>query len=155
MKLLETLKPKAGSTHNTKRLGRGRGSGKGGRAGKGNKGQKARKSGNIRRGFEGGQTPIHRRTPKMGFKNTMFRNRFSIVNMGQLDQFSGEVTPETLKTAGLVTKLYVKVLAKGELKKALTVNAHHFSETAKAAIEKAGGKAVLIERKSAKAEVTK
>ena len=149
MMLLQKLKPKKGSTHNSKRLGRGRGSGKGGRAGKGNKGQKARKSGNIRRGFEGGQTPIHRRTPKMGFKNTMFRNRYSIVNLSQLDRLSGEVTPASLKEAGLIKKLYVKVLAKGEIKKALTVNAHHFSETAKAAIEKAGGKAVLIKTEKA------
>lgn len=144
MMLLEKLKPKKGSTHNTKRLGRGRGSGKGGRAGKGNKGQKARKSGNIRRGFEGGQTPIHRRTPKMGFKNTMFRNRHAIVNLSQLEKLSGEVTPATLKAAGLVNKLFVKILAKGEIKKALTVSAHHFSEAAKSAIEKAGGKAIVL-----------
>jgi large subunit ribosomal protein L15 len=156
MKLLETLKPASGSTHNTKRLGRGRGSGKGGTSGKGDKGQKARKSGNIRRGFEGGQTPIHRRTPKLGFKNTKFRDRFDIVNVGQLEQFTGEVTPEMLQTAGFITKLKVKVLGHGEVKKALTVNAHHFSETAKAAIEKAGGKAVLIKKASAKkTEVTK
>ncbi|MEK6554513.1 MAG: 50S ribosomal protein L15 [Bdellovibrionota bacterium] len=156
MKLLETLKPQVGSTHNTKRLGRGRGSGKGGTSGKGDKGQKARKSGNIRRGFEGGQTPIHRRTPKMGFKNTKFRNRHDIVNLVQLEKLSGEVTPASLKDAGLVTKLYVKVLGKGELKKALTVSAHHFSETAKAAIEKAGGKTVLLKLASAKkTEVTK
>lgn len=144
MNLLSTLKPKSGSTHNTKRLGRGRGSGKGGRAGKGNKGQKARKSGNIRRGFEGGQTPIHRRTPKMGFKNTMFRDRFEIVNIGQLEALSGEVTPQVLLEKGLVRRAFVKVLGHGELKKALKVKAQHFSETAKAAIEKAGGQAEVI-----------
>ncbi len=155
MTLLDTLKPAKGSTHNTKRLGRGRGSGKGGTSGKGDKGQKARKSGNIRRGFEGGQTPIHRRTPKMGFKNTMFETRYSIVNLSDLEKLSGEVTPAVLKAAGLAKKYMVKVLAKGELKKALTVSAHHFSEAAKAAIEKAGGKAVLLKRESAKSEVTK
>lgn len=144
MSLLETLKPKKGSTRNTKRLGRGRSSGKGGTAGKGHKGQKARKSGQIRRGFEGGQTPIHRRTPKMGFKNTMFRDRYSIVNIGQLERFSGEVTPQVLVENGLVSRPFVKILGKGELKKALTVKAQQFSATAKAAIEKAGGKVEVI-----------
>jgi large subunit ribosomal protein L15 len=144
MSLLDNLKPKSGSTHNTKRLGRGRGSGKGGRAGKGNKGQKARKSGNIRRGFEGGQTPIHRRTPKMGFKNTKFRDRFEIVNIGQLEAMSGEVTPQVLVEKGLIGRAFVKILGKGKLTKSLTVKAQHFSETAKAAIEKAGGQAEVI-----------
>lgn len=146
MNLLESLKPKAGSTHNTKRLGRGRGSGKGGRSGKGDKGQKARKSGNIRRGFEGGQMPVHRRTPKLGFKNTMFRNHFDIVNLSQLENLKtdAEVTPELLKSAGFVSAAQVKILGNGKLTKALTVKAHKFSETAKAAIEKAGGKAEVI-----------
>ncbi len=144
MSLLGSLRPKKGSTHNSKRLGRGRGSGKGGTAGKGHKGQKARKSGNIRRGFEGGQTPLHRRFPKIGFKNTMFTTRFEVVNIAALDAFSGEVTIESLITAGLVKKGPVKILARGEIKKALTVKAHKFSETAKAAIEKAGGKTEVI-----------
>jgi large subunit ribosomal protein L15 len=144
MSLLETLKPKSGSTHNTKRLGRGRGSGKGGRAGKGNKGQKARKSGNIRRGFEGGQTPVHRRFPKLGFKNTMFATRYSIVNVGQLEKLSGDVTPEILKSIGLITKTPVKILSQGKLTKALKIKAHKFSEAAKAAIEKAGGQVEVI-----------
>jgi large subunit ribosomal protein L15 len=144
MNLLESLKPKSGSTHNTKRLGRGRGSGKGGRAGKGNKGQKARKSGNIRRGFEGGQTPIHRRTPKMGFKNTMFRDRYEVVNVGLLESLSGEVTPQILVEKGLAGRPHVKILGKGKLTKSLKVKAQSFSETAKAAIEKAGGQVEVI-----------
>lgn len=145
MSLLGSLRPQKGSTHNSKRLGRGRGSGKGGRAGKGNKGQKARKSGNIRRGFEGGQTPVHRRFPKIGFKNTMFTTRYQVVNLASLEALTGEVTPESLKTAGLVKSgRPVKILARGEIKKALTVKAHKFSETAKAAIEKAGGKTEVI-----------
>jgi large subunit ribosomal protein L15 len=144
MSLLGSLRPKKGSTHNSKRLGRGRGSGKGGRAGKGNKGQKQRKSGNIRRGFEGGQTPLHRRFPKIGFKNTMFTTRYEVVNLQALDKLSGEINPETLKLAGLVSNGPVKILARGEIKKALTVKAHKFSETAKAAIEKAGGKVEVI-----------
>lgn len=144
MSLLATLRPQVGSTRNTKRLGRGRGSGQGGTAGKGHKGQKARKSGNIRRGFEGGQTPLHRRFPKIGFKNTMFTTRFEVVNLSSLEAFSGEVNPEILKKAGLISNGLVKILARGELKKALTVKAHKFSETAKAAIEKAGGKIEVI-----------
>lgn len=144
MSLLGSLRPRKGSTHNSKRLGRGRGSGKGGRAGKGNKGQKARKSGNIRRGFEGGQTPVHRRFPKIGFKNTMFATKYEVVNLVALDKLSGEVNVETLKAAGLIKRGPVKILARGELKKPLTVKAHKFSETAKAAIEKAGGKIEVI-----------
>ncbi len=144
MSILESLHPQKGSTHNSKRLGRGRGSGKGGRAGKGNKGQKQRKSGNIRRGFEGGQTPVHRRTPKFGFKNTMFATRYEIVNLSTLEKLSGEVTLESLQKAGCVKHGPVKILGHGELKKALTVKAHKFSDTAKAAIEKAGGKVEVI-----------
>lgn len=144
MSLLETLFPQKGSTKKTKRLGRGRGSGQGGRAGKGNKGQKARKSGNIRRGFEGGQTPLHRRFPKIGFKNTMFATRYEVVNLISLEKLSGEVTPVTMKAAGLVKSGPVKILAKGEITKSLIVKAHKFSEKAKAAIEKAGGKIEVI-----------
>jgi large subunit ribosomal protein L15 len=144
MSILGSLYPQKGSTHNSKRLGRGRGSGKGGRAGKGNKGQKQRKSGNIRRGFEGGQTPVHRRFPKFGFKNTMFATRFEIVNLSTLEKLSGEISPESLMTAGCIKAGPVKVLGHGEIKKALTVRAHKFSETAKAAIEKAGGKVEVI-----------
>lgn len=144
MSLLESLFPQKGSTSNRKRLGRGRGSGQGGRGGKGNKGQKARKSGNIRRGFEGGQTPLHRRFPKIGFKNTMFANRYEVVNLAALESLSGEINPESLKAAGLVTTGPVKILAKGEIKKSLTVKAHKFSEKAKSAIEKAGGKIEVI-----------
>jgi large subunit ribosomal protein L15 len=144
MNLLSSLRPKKGSTHNTKRLGRGRGSGKGGTSGKGDKGQKARKSGNIRRGFEGGQTPVHRRFPKIGFKNTMFTTRYEVVNLSSLDKLTGDVTFEVLKAAGLVKTGPVKILGKGAIKKALNVKAHKFSETAKAAIEKAGGKVEVV-----------
>lgn len=144
MSLLSTLRPQKGSTHNSKRLGRGRGSGKGGTAGKGDKGQKARKSGNIRRGFEGGQTPVHRRFPKIGFKNTMFTTRYEVVNLKALETLSGDVTPASLKEAGLISNGPVKILATGTITKALNVKAHKFSETAKAAIEKAGGKVEVI-----------
>ncbi len=145
MNILSTLRPKKGSTHNTKRLGRGRGSGKGGTSGKGDKGQKARKSGNIRRGFEGGQMPVHRRSPKFGFKNTLFTTRYEVVNLGQLEKMSGEVTPESLKAAGLIKYGPVKILGQGTLTKNLTVKVHKFSESAKNAIEKAGGKVEVIQ----------
>lgn len=144
MSLLSSLMPKRGSTSRKKLLGRGRGSGKGGTSGKGHKGQKARKSGNIRRGFEGGQTPLHRRTPKFGFTNAMFTERYDVVNISMLNRFDGEVSPETLKKSGLVGTAKVKVLGHGELKKSLTVRAHRFSEKAKAAIEKAGGKTEVL-----------
>lgn len=146
MSMLGDLKPNAGSTHRKKLLGRGRGSGKGQTSGKGHKGQKARKGAPIRRGFEGGQTPIARRTPKYGFSNVAFANVFEIVNLPQLAEMTGEVNPETLAKAGLVSKnAQVKVLLGIKpLKKAITVRAHKFSTTAKAAIEAAGGKAEVI-----------
>ena len=144
MSLLSSLMPKSGSTQKRKLLGRGIGTGKGGTSGKGHKGQKARKSGNIRRGFEGGQTPLHRRSPKFGFTNAMFTDRYTVVNISSLNKFDGEVTPETLKSNGLAGKQKVKILGMGQLDKALTVKAHKFSESAKAAIEKAGGKAEVL-----------
>lgn len=144
MSLLSQLGPKEGSTHYRKRVGRGIGSGLGGYSGKGGKGQTQRSGGSIRRGFEGGQTPLHRRLPKFGFKNTSFAIEHEIVNIGQLDKLAGEVSPEALKKAGLIHGTRVKILGKGELKKALTVKAHMFSETAKNAIEKAGGKIEVL-----------
>lgn len=144
MSLLSQLAPKDGSTHYRKRVGRGIGSGLGGYSGKGGKGQTQRSGGSIRRGFEGGQTPLHRRLPKFGFKNTAFAVPHEVVNVGQLEKLTGEINPETLKKAGLIHGTRVKILAQGELKKALTVKAHMFSETAKKAIEKAGGKVEIL-----------
>lgn len=144
MSLLKTLAPKEGSKHYSKRIGRGIGSGMGGTATKGHKGQLARTGGTVRRGFEGGQTPMHRRLPKFGFSNVAFATEYDIVNLSQLAKLSGEVTPETLHQVGLVGKGLVKVLGNGELKKALTVKAHKFSESAKKAIEAAGGKVEVI-----------
>ncbi|MNL12854.1 50S ribosomal protein L15 [compost metagenome] len=144
MSLLKTLAPANGSTHSPKRIGRGIGSGMGGTSTKGHKGQLARTGGKVRRGFEGGQTPLHRRLPKFGFSNVAFANNFEIVNLSQLAKFSGEVTPESLYAAGLVSKGAVKILGNGELKTALTVKAHKFSESAKKAIEAAGGKVEVI-----------
>ncbi len=145
MSALSSLKKFPGSTHNSKALGRGRGSGKGGTSTKGGKGQKARKGAPIRRGFEGGQTPLIRRMPKVGFSNRVFANRYEILNLEQLSKFTGTVGPEELVKAGLVpADSRIKVLGRGEAPKGLTVRAHKFSESAKAALEKAGGKVEVI-----------
>jgi large subunit ribosomal protein L15 len=117
----------------------------GGTATKGHKGQIARTGGRVRRGFEGGQTPLSRRLPKLGFTNAAFANNFQIINLSDLNKFDGQVDAQALYKAGLITKsAQVKVLAKGELKKAVTVKAHDFSAKAQEAIEKAGGKIEVI-----------
>ncbi len=145
MSMLGSLTPPKGSTKRKKLLGRGRGSGKGQTSGKGGKGQKARKGAPIRRGFEGGQTPLHRRMPKFGFSNAAFRTDVEIVNLPQLEKMTGEVNPESLAKAGLVSKnALIKVLGNGPAPKGLTIKAHRFSAPAKAAIEAAGGKAEVI-----------
>jgi large subunit ribosomal protein L15 len=140
---LHDLSPTPGSTKNPKRVGRGPGSGTGKTAGRGQKGQKARTghSKNPAR-FEGGQMPLHRRLPKRGFHNP-FRVEYQVVNVGQLAELEGEVTPETLKGRGLIGSLRrpVKVLGDGELNAAVTVRAHAFSATARQKIEAAGGSA--------------
>lgn len=144
MSLLSNLRPKKGSTQNRKRIGRGDASGSGGTAGKGHKGQKARAGGGIALGFEGGQTPLVRRLPKFGFTNAKFKNRYDIVTLGQLNNFEGDVTPDTLKLAGL-TKGKVKILVKGELTKAINVTVHKISASAKKIIEEKGGKVEVLE----------
>ncbi len=145
MSLLSTLAPKDGSMHYRKRLGRGRGSGLGQTSGKGHKGQLARTGGTVRRGFEGGQSPLVRRLPKFGFTNVAFKNEFGIINIKDLNQFDGVVDIDTLKAKGFVkASSQFKVLGVGELKKALTVKANAFSESAKKAIESAGGKVEVI-----------
>lgn len=144
MSFLSQLAPKDGSTHSPKRVGRGIGSGRGGYSCKGGKGQTQRSGGKIRRGFEGGQTPLHRRLPKFGFSNVAFANRFEVVNLSQLEGLSGEVNPQTLKNAGIVSGHQVKILGSGTLKTALTVKAQKFSQSASKAIEAAGGKVEVI-----------
>src|SRR5689334_12288259 len=109
MSLLGHLIPKKGSTHRSKRVGRGVGSGKGGTAAKGHKGQKARTGGRVRWGFEGGQSPIMRRLPKFGFNNVRFANEYQIVNLKSLEQFDSEVTFEKLVESGLLRKKPEKV----------------------------------------------
>jgi large subunit ribosomal protein L15 len=144
MSILSSLAPKIGSKHAPKRVGRGIGSGLGGTSAKGHKGQLARTGGKVRRGFEGGQTPLMRRLPKFGFSNVAFATEYDIVNLSQLDKLSGEVTPEVLHQQGITGKGLVKVLGSGEIKKSLIVKAHKFSESAKKAIEAAGGKVEVI-----------
>lgn len=145
MSLLSELAPNKGATHKKKRVGRGDGSNWGGTAGKGHKGQLARSGGKVKRGFEGGQTPLHRRLPKFGFKNTDFKNNYVIINLAQLNGFEGDVTPEALVQKGFMKKTEkLKVLGNGKLNKSLTVKAHKFSESAKTEIEKAGGKVEVI-----------
>ena len=144
---LHTIKPNPGAKHRRKRLGNGESSGLGKTCGKGNKGQKAR-SGVKHAGFEGGQMPLARRLPKVGFNN-IFATQYAIVNVADLEAAfeAGEVVDtEALKAKGLVKKTLdgVKVLGNGELTKALTVKAAAYSASAKEKIEKAGGKAEVM-----------
>ena len=146
MKLHE-LKPSPGSSKNRKRLGRGTATGQGKTAGRGMNGQKSRSGGGVRPGFEGGQMPLYRRLPKRGFTN-IFGTQFSEINVEVLNKFEdgAEVTPEVLKSEGIVKKQLdgVKILGNGELAKKLTVKAHKFSKSAVEKIEAAGGKAEVI-----------
>lgn len=131
-----------------KRLGCGIGSGHGKTSTKGHKGQRARSGFSLRRGFEGGQTPLYRRLPKRGFNNNAFRYEYAIINLERLAALEDkEISPETLVARGVLKKIGagLKVLGEGQLKKAITVKAHRFSESAKAKIEKAGGQAILIQ----------
>lgn len=146
MKLHE-LSPVPGSVRDVKRIGRGHGSGQGKTAGKGHKGQKARAGRGVRPGFEGGQMPLQRRVPKRGFNN-IFATRYATINVAALGTFENGavIDADALKAAGLVKKTYdgVKILGNGSLDKSLTVKAAAFSESAKAKIEAAGGKAEVI-----------
>lgn len=149
MSLLSKLAPKEGSTHYRKRIGRGIGSGMGGTSTMGHKGQIARAGGRVRRGFEGGQTPLSRRLPKFGFTNVDFATNYQIVNLSDLSKVEGNVDAASLYAAGLVTKgSQVKILAKGEVKKAVSVKVHFISAKAKEAIEKAGGKVEIIPQRA-------
>jgi large subunit ribosomal protein L15 len=143
---LHDLKPAPGSHREPKRLGRGPGSGTGKTAGRGGKGQSARTGYKRKRGFEGGQMPLHRRLPKRGFTN-FTRVEYQVVNLRDLAGVEGDVTPESLKAAGLIASLKrpVKVLGDGELGGRVTVSAHAFSKSAREKIEAAGGSATVLE----------
>jgi large subunit ribosomal protein L15 len=148
VKLHEVKAPK-GARKGQRRVGRGTGSGTGKTAGKGTKGQLARSGPGLPAWFEGGQTPLHMRLPKLrGFKPPR-RTKYVAVNVGQLKEYAdgGKVTPDLLKAKGLRVDQPVKVLGDGGIDQALEVHAHAFSATARAAIEGAGGKVVLIEAK--------
>ena len=147
MKLNSIVAPD-GAKHDRKRVGRGVGSGLGKTSGRGHKGQNARSGGGVRPGFEGGQLPLFRRLPKRGFKNALFKVRYAVINLSDLDKFEdgAVVTPELLKEMGLIKKQLdgVKVLGNGKLTKKLTVKANKFSDAALREIEKIGGKAEVI-----------
>jgi len=137
---LHDLSPSSGSHRGRKRVGRGHGSGLGKTAGRGQKGQKARTGGGVPARFEGGQMPLHRRIPKRGFTN-QDRVEFQVVNVRDLDRLEGTVDAASLKAAGLIGSVRrpIKVLGDGDLSKALSVEAHAFSRTAREKIEAAGG----------------
>ena len=153
---LHSLRPKPGSRHATKRLGRGKGSGQGKTAGRGHKGAGSRSGNKSKRGYEGGQNPIHMRMRKLRgphMKKSMpferFRTHTQPVNVADLEarfDAGAEVTPDSLRSAGLATRRDpVKILGRGEISKKLTVRAHAFSASAKEKIEGAGGSVELIE----------
>ena len=145
---LSNLKPPKGAKHAKKRVGRGQGSGQGKTAGRGHKGAKSRSGFKFKRGFEGGQMPLHRRVPKRGFHNP-FRVAYEVVNLDTLgEKFDAGtvVTPEMLRERGLLAGVDrpVKVLARGEITKQLTVRAHRFSGKAAEKIAAAGGATEVI-----------
>jgi len=149
---LSTLRKPYKSTEKKKRIGRGMGSGMGKTSTRGHKGQGSRSGSRLMRGFEGGQMPLHRRLPKRGFTN-IFKKEFQVVNLSRLAELGvKEITPEVLYERGVISKKsgMVKVLGTGELKGAITIRAHKFSESAQEKITKAGGKAEVIELHAAK-----
>jgi len=145
---LNNLKPKKGSRHAKKRVGRGPGSGHGKTASRGEKGQKSRSGYSRMLGFEGGQMPLHRRLPKRGFTN-IFKKQHAVVNLSDLERFDNGATVDenALRGAGLVKGAAdgIKILGNGKLTKKLTVHASKFSATARKQIEAAGGTCQEIE----------
>jgi large subunit ribosomal protein L15 len=146
--MIHDITAAAGRYKQRKRVGRGRGSGHGKTAGRGHKGAQSRSGYSYKRGFEGGQMPLHRRVPKRGFHN-MFRTEYAVVNLDQLEgQFDAGaiVSPDSLREAGLVRskRLPIKVLGRGEITKALTVQAHKFSGKAAEKLAAVGGKAEAL-----------
>jgi large subunit ribosomal protein L15 len=151
MLTLANLSPKAGSTKQRKRVGRGPGSGHGKTAGRGHKGFKSRSGSGVKPGFEGGQMPLQRRLPKRGFTN-IFKKEYALVSLSQLNGLAGDeiITVDTLIAAGLVKKgMLVKVLANGEITNALKVQVDKISKAAQNKIESAGGMVVTEDLKKA------
>lgn len=151
---INELKPNPGSTRPKKRVGRGMGSGTGKTSGRGHKGQKSRSGAHAKRGFEGGQMPLHRRLPKRGFSNAIFKKSHSVINVGDLARLTdiddgARIGPEELVAAGVVRKLRkdgLRVLGGGEVTRPLHVVAQHFTKGAQEKITAAGGKCEVPEK---------
>jgi large subunit ribosomal protein L15 len=146
---INTLRPDAGSTHKTKRIGRGPGSGHGKTAARGSKGMWSRSGSSQKRGFEGGQMPLHRRLPKRGFTNAPFKKEYSTINVSDLSKFEkgSKIGPKDLVTAGVIRKVErngLRVLGDGQIDRPLQVSAHYFTESAREKITKAGGTCEVI-----------
>lgn len=147
---LNNIQPAKGSTHNSKRVGRGQGSGKGGTSTKGHKGQKSRSGYSEKIGFEGGQMPLQRRLPKFGFKNVN-KKEYKGINLDTIQtlienkNISGEITKDVLTANGLVSKNdLVKILGRGEIRTAISISADKFTKSAEELISKVGGKAIIL-----------
>jgi large subunit ribosomal protein L15 len=143
---LSNLRPPAGQKKARKRIGRGMGSGHGKTSTRGSKGQRAGTGFGQKRGFEGGQMPLHRRLPKRGFTN-IFKKQYAIVNLGKLEKLEGDAfNADRLFELGVIKKLGdgLKILGTGQLTRKITVEAHHFSKSAVEKIQKAGGAAKVI-----------
>ncbi|MDE0472587.1 MAG: 50S ribosomal protein L15 [Ekhidna sp.] len=147
---LESLKPAKNSTRNRKRIGRGQGSGRGGTSTRGHKGAQSRSGYSKKMGFEGGQMPLQRRIPKFGFKNNN-KTIYKSINLDDIQKLIDskkpkEITPKVLQQNGLASKKdQIKILGRGEITTTIKITAHKFSESAKKAIEKAGGSTIIIE----------
>jgi large subunit ribosomal protein L15 len=146
---IHSFRPNPGSTHKTKRIGRGPGGGHGKTAGRGEKGMWSRSGSRTKRGFEGGQMPLHRRLPKRGFSNEPFKKEFTTINVSDLVKFEKDsrIGPQELIAAGVVRKVKkhgVRVLGDGQIDRALHVTAHYFTESAREKITKAGGTAEVV-----------
>jgi large subunit ribosomal protein L15 len=143
---LSSIRAPKKANENKKRVGRGMGSGMGKTSTRGHKGQRSRSGSRMMRGFEGGQMPLHRRVPKRGFTN-IFRQEYSVVNLEKLALLTETtINPDVLRKAGVIsTKRRVKILGDGELKTAITVQAHKFSKSAQEKITKAGGKFEVLQ----------
>jgi large subunit ribosomal protein L15 len=158
MNILSNLTPNDGSTKKRKRIGRGQGSGQGRTAGKGNKGQKARSGGSIRRGFEGGQMPLHRRVPKFGFYNR-FMKTYGIISLETLAKTmpeGGDINIEVLIEKGLIASdsTLLKILGNGKIQAKYNICADKVSASAKKSIEEKGGSIDIIEKRSKIARIT-
>ena len=146
---LNNIQPATGATHNSKRVGRGQGSVKGGTSTKGHKGQKSRAGYSQKIGFEGGQMPLQRRLPKFGFNN-INRKEYRAINLDTIQALVdaknlSEVTKEVLVENGLSSKNeLVKIMGRGELKSSVSISANKFTKSAEEAISKAGGKAITL-----------